>query len=310
MAELSIIMPYCQEFPMVAFTVMDIANDLIGRADFELIAIDNWCDEVAAQFGGQEPDRAHEQVKVVAGKHPWLKYVAYDKKLSHWQAKNEGIKQATGKFLLFVDAHCIADRDSIYNMLCWYREHHEEMDGTLHLPLTYHILEYHKLIYKLVANPEIGEYHYSFTGYRDGKAPYQVPCMSTCGMMMTRKLYDELGGWPTELGIYGGGENFINFCLAVMGKKKWIMPGGALHHHGDKRGYHWNGDDMIRNRTIAAYCSGGRKRAKLMLDNRKGRPAVLTKIYYDVLEKCADHRAIIREKQVIDLDEWVDKWRE
>jgi len=309
MPKLSIICPFVQEWPMVGFTIMQIAEELKGRVDFEFIAIDNFCDEVAKQKGGQVPDRASEQVPAVQRGHKWLKAIKYDKKLSHWQAKNAGIKASTGEFLLFVDSHCVVERDAIFNMFNYYKIHHKEMEGTLHLPLTYHIMEYHKLIYKLAVDWPVGHVHYSFTGYRDEPEPYEVPCMSTCGMMMSRELYDYMGGWPVELGIYGGGENFMNFTLAVLGKKKWIMPGGALHHHGDKRGYHWNGDDMVRNRAIANYCFGGKALAKKFIDHRKGNRAVLNGIYYDVLEKCADHRDLIRDRQLVEIKEWVDKWQ-
>jgi len=287
---------------------MDIAEELRGRVDFELIAVDNFCDEVAKQAGGKEPDRASDQIPAVQRGHKWLKALQYKDKLSHWQAKNLGVQHSIGKFLLFVDAHCIVERDAIYNMFNYYKEHYEELDGTLHLPLTYHILEYHKLIYKLAVDWPVGHVHYSFTGYRDAQKPYEVPCMSTCGMMMSRELYDFVGGWPTELGIYGGGENFMNFTLAVLGKRKFIMPGGALHHHGDKRGYHYYGDDFVRNRTIANYCFGGRDLAKTFIDHRKGNRNVLNNIYYDVLEKCRGHRQLIKNRQVLSIQDWVDRW--
>ena len=73
-----------------------------------------------------------------------------------------------------------------------------------------------ELIYKPKLDLEKGALHYSFSRYRrpsDGK-PYKVPCMSTCGMLMSRKIMvDELQMWPQELGIYGGGENFINYTI-------------------------------------------------------------------------------------------------
>lgn len=307
MSKLSVIMPLCNEFPQAIFTVQDIAQDLIGRVDFELIAINNYCEEVKAQ--GREEDKGGETIKACQRGNPWLKYLEYKDKLSHWQSKNLGVKHSTGDILWFVDAHCIIARDSLYNMFNYYVEHKEELDGSIHLPLTYKILEWHRLIYKLGGEPDKGDLHYSFTGYRDAEVPYEVPCMSTCGMMISRELYEYFGGWPVELGIYGGGENFINYTLAVLGKKKWIMPGGTLFHHGEKRGYHWNGDDMIRNRFIANYMFGGNKWLSLMRDNRKGKKEVLQNIYEDVKATCKEHRELIKSKQIISIEEWLRKWR-
>ena len=306
--KLSVVMPFCNEYPQVIFTVQAVAQSLLGRVDFELIAINNYCEEVKAQ--NREQDKGGETIRVCQRGNPWLKYLEYTDKLSHWQSKNLGVKSSTGDVLWFVDAHCAVSRDAIYDMFNYYVENKDKLNGSLHLPLTYKILEWHRLIYKLAGEIEQGNLHYSFTGYRAEKEPYEVPCMSTCGMMISRELYDLLGGWPKELGIYGGGENFINYTLAVLGKSKYIMTGGGtLFHHGEKRGYHWNGDDMIRNRFIANYMFGGDKWLSLMKEHRKGKKEVLQNIYEDVKTTCSKHRQLIKSQQVISIEEWLRKWR-
>ena len=306
--KLSVVIPFVNEFPQLLWTVQSVAQDLLGRAEFELIAINNYCEEVKAQ--DRVEDKGGETIHACQKGHTWLKYLEYKDKLSHWQSKNLGVRSSTGDILWFVDAHCVVSRDALYNMFNYYIDNEEKINGSLHLPLTYKILEWHRLIYKLAGEIEQGNLHYSFTGYRSEEQPYEVPCMSTCGMMLSRKVYDELGGWPSELGIYGGGENFINYTLAVLGMKKWIMTGkGTLFHHGEKRGYHWNGDDMIRNRFIANYMFGGDKWLTLMRDNRKGKKIVLQNIYEDVKATCKEHRELIKSKQVILIEDWLRKWR-
>lgn len=312
MAELSCIIPFVNEWPMVAFTVRDIAEELSDSGiDFEIITIDNYCEELKKQQK-KERDRAGPQLEAVQRGYPWLKALRYEDKLSHWQAKNYGVAQSTGKVLWFCDSHCMLGRGSLSRMYRYYKEHKDELNGTLHLPLTYHILEYHKLIYKLVTNWEVGQVHYSFTPYREeGEPPrysYQVPCMSTCGMMMSRSLFDLLDGWPKELGIYGGGENFINFTMAVLGKSVNIFTEGVLHHHGDKRGYHWFFDDHFRNKCIATYLFGGEELAWTFMKNHKGNPRVLRNILADVFAKCGERRERIKSLQQVDIMEWAKCW--
>lgn len=307
MPDLSVIIPFCNEYPQVMFTVQNIAQELRDRADFEIIAVNNYCDEVKAQ--GREEDKGHEALAACQRGNPWLKVLSYKEKLSHWQAKNMGVRESSAPFLWFCDAHCIVSRDSLFNMFSWYRDHHEQLDGTIHLPLTYKILEWHRLIYKLVAELGHGYVHYSFTPYRPHDEPFRVPCMSTCGMMMSRKLYDEVGGWPVELGIYGGGENFMNFTLAVLGKTVNIFPAEPLFHHGEKRGYHWNGDDYTRNLAIANYVFGGHNLAARFIEHRKGNKEVLQTILDDVLTKVAPHRQMIKAKQKISIEEWISQWQ-
>jgi glycosyltransferase involved in cell wall biosynthesis len=306
MAELSVIIPFCNEYPQVLFTIQNIAQELRDRVDFEIIAINNFCDEVAAQ--GKTEDPAGDSLKATMRQNDWLKVIDYRDKLSHWQAKNMGVLNSTGRFLWFCDAHCIVSRDSLFRMFEYYKQNHERLNGTLHLPLTYKIMETKKLIYKLVAEPDHGYLHYSFTPYRDAQEPYIVPCMSTCGMIMTREIYNQLGCWPRELGIYGGGENFVNFTLAVLGKTVNIMPGGPLFHHGAPREYYWNYTDHKRNQIIAAYIYGGRKFAELFTAHCRGDQRVLQAVAEDVFNKCGHDRDYIKNQQVISIMDWLSKW--
>jgi len=309
MTDLSVIMPYCNEYPQNVFTIQNIAQELSGRVDFEILAVNNYCDEVKAQ--GRDEDAGGALIDAAARGLHWLKPLRYADRLSHWQAKNRAVAASRGRVLFFVDAHCIVGRDSLYDMYRYYASHHERINGMIALPLTYKILEWRRLIYKLACEPEHGVYHYAFTSYQLMDEPYRVPCMSTCGCMMTRDLYDEVGGWPEELGIYGGGENFLNFTLAVMGKTVNIWPTDRpLHHHGEKRGYHWNGDDYTRNRIIATYMFGGADLARKFAATRKGNPSVIERMAEDVIDKCAGHRAHIEQKQVMNIEEWYRKWVE
>jgi glycosyltransferase involved in cell wall biosynthesis len=298
--KLSVIIPAANEWPTSVFTVRNIYEELRDRVDFEILYVDN------SMLPDDKKERAYDQMCGLSRGYPWLKPLKYTDKLSHWQAKNLAVKESTGDFLWFCDAHCIISRDALFRMFNYMCCHHDTLNGTLHLPLTYHIMEYHKLIYKLTGDIQKGLVHYSFSAYREHDEPYQVPCMSTCGMMMSRSLYDELGGWPAELGIYGGGENFINFTLAVLGKTINILPGDALCHHGDKRGYSWNFDDHLRNKTIAAYMYGGVDFAKLFVKHHKGSPDQKERILNSVItnSSCIDHRRVIKSKQKLSIQEW------
>jgi GT2 family glycosyltransferase len=346
--KLSVIVPFVNEFPQVLFTLRNLGEELLDRTDFEVIAINNFCDEVATQARAQTAaeveklqahlsrtgyrygnhtktildnllatyaeDKAGDSIKACTRGHEWLKYVEYKDKLSHWNAKRIGCKEATGDVFLFVDSHCIVGRNSIHKMLDYYEANEERLHGTLHLPLTYKILEYRKLIYKLMVDRDgaglPAGLHYSFTPFRPSSEAYEVPCMSTCGMMISRRIYNEVGGWPEQLGIYGGGENFMNYTLSVLGYKKWIYPNGYLCHHGEKRGYHWNYDDHIRNRILATFLFGGRLVAERFVSIAKGKPAVLNSLLNDVVSKCGKHRHHIESRQVMTIDDWISSWEQ
>jgi len=343
MTELSIIIPFANEFPQVLFTIRDIAEELRDRIDFEIVAVNNYCPELQAQTKAQtaielerlqqhlqktgyrsaghlkdifdnamltfEADKGGGSIKACSRGHKWLKYVEYQDKLSHWNAKRVGCEHAEGKYFMFIDAHCIVGRDSIYNMFNYYKEFYNYINGTIHLPLTYKILEWHRLMYKLVVHYDAGnlpaEVTYSFTTFRPEADAYEVPCMSTCGMMISREIYEKMGGWPEQLGIYGGGEHFMNFTLSVLGHRKMIYPSGYLCHHGEKRGYYWNYDDFIRNKILATYLFGGEVVGRRFITIAKGRPQVLERMLNEVIKLCKSQREQIKKHQKMTIDEWI-----
>jgi len=309
--KISVIVPYVREWPQVAFTLRSIYENLKGM-DFEVIAIDNLTTKM-------QEDRGTPNVKGMATEwkkqgDDWLKYFKVSDKLSHWKCKNLGMTVASGDCYWFVDSHCIVP-SSASQVLDFYVTNWKRLEGCLHFPLTYHILEPQKLIYQAVVVPAKGDYHYRFHNYnvsekQRGKV-FEVPVMSTCGMVIHREYMQLLGGWPVELGIYGGGENFINFTMAVLGLKKWVLAGDALCHHGDKRGYNWNHFDYQRNRAIATYMFGGKKLLNLWLETTakltsREKPSV----YRSIVESLSEHRDKIKQNQKFTIEEWVSKWRE
>lgn len=305
MTELSVIIPFVNEWPQVVWTVRSIADELIGRVDFEIIAIDNYVKKEV----NKPQDKGGKYLHNVARGNKWLKVYDYTDKLSHWNAKRYAIERSSSDFLFFSDGHCAIARDALYKAFTLYRSSYKALNGTLHLPLTYQIMEWHKLIYKLVTDAKIGKVHYSFSSYRDSEAPYEVPCMSTCGMLMHRSIYDDLGGWPKSLGIYGGGENFINFVAATLGYKKWIMPGGPLYHHGERRGYAYNYPNFIKNRMVANYLMGGKVWLALLVNSARGHKQILNRIGSEVVAECGEQRAMLKAKQKISIEDWILQWK-
>lgn len=308
---LSIIVPFVGEYPQVVFTIRSIAEDLIGRADFEIIAVDNWCSEVRRQ--GFKRDRGSEMIRQMSALHGWLQYVEYPDKLSHWGAKRRGISIAKGDIYAFIDAHCMVGRDILYKAYSYYRSEWEKLNGTLHLPLTYHILERKRLQYSLTYKPKSSELHYTFSSYAptpDTSPVFEVPCMSSCGMLIHKKFYEGFGGLPDLLGIYGGGENFINFVLSIQGKKKHIFKSDtALYHHGEKRNYAFNAFDYTRNRAIASYLFGGFDWMENYLRSLKSVPSSwYSSISSQVLQACGKQKGFIDQTKKMDIEDWIRKW--
>ena len=349
--ELSVIIPFANEMPTVAFTVQALIEELEGFCDYEIILVDNLSadhctvtipNETAIVEGknyllpGHEMPELYKQDRTYPAYQrnyfykngntisTWffrkgkVRYEIFDEKLGHWNAKNHGIKVSTGKYLFFLDAHCIMKRDSVRKMLEFLRNPPEEKIGGVHAYINY-MLDSKCLEYKVQRK----FFGYQFCSHqndieeRNGKRvphfktkPYKVCVMSTCGMMCPRTTIEELGGWNPELGIYGGGESYINWKQSTCGYPHWILPQAWCWHYADKRGYSWNWVDYTRNSFIAAYCVGGEKWLQQQIDARahKSTPSVLEELGQNVITTCKADRDFIESKQVMTFDEYIEMW--
>lgn len=381
----SVVIPYVQEYPQIAFTIRAVHTELAG-VPHEIVAVDNMCKQALMQqwglghgtvadfealsrqdrmmlyaermkeghlrpldkghrrpkaekkppydrrpptledYYGEKIELADSTIKSWADHNPWLTYVQYEDKLSHWNAKNTAVAVARGRLLFFVDGHvapgdgCLRNAVKLYDE--WTAEHGP---GCFHTPLTYHILEDKKLVYAF--RPELEKW---FLGYRfcsypktwddDGTRifraehgdflpePQEVPCGSLCGMLTSRELYDRMGGFPKALGIYGGGENFWNFTRATLGAKAWVVPGEPLYHHGATRGYHWLDGDFKKNQAVAAFLYGGEEWLEGFCrhhDKYERDRDFFERILTEIPVECAEHRAHIAGQQTKELDEWI-----
>jgi glycosyltransferase involved in cell wall biosynthesis len=340
--DLSVIIPLCNEMPQVAFTVQGMIEELEGFCEYEIILVDNMShhhvDITAGErtypafsrnyFYKQDTGRIMSTWFYRKGK---IKYFQYDEKQGHWNAKNFGISKSKGKYLFFLDAHCIMKRDSVRKMLEFSR-YYEGANmvspcypnsqggfGAVHAYINY-MLDSRSLEYKVQRKT----FGYQFcthqmVPYQDDKGirrlkfpdqPYQVCVMSTCGMMCPRSVIDELGAWNPEFGIYGGGESYINWKQSTCGYGHWIHPEAWCWHFADKRGYQWNHDDYVRNSFIAAYVVGGEDYLEEQVAERskKGRPETSRMLADDVMTKCKADREFVKARQVVTFDEYINWW--
>jgi glycosyltransferase involved in cell wall biosynthesis len=308
--KVSVIVPYVREWPQIAFTLRSIHEALVN-VDHEVLAIDNLQSTMKEDRGSKNvASMAKEWTKTG---NSWLRYFHYTDKLSHWHCKNFGMLEAKGDIYWFIDSHCIMPH-SAEEAVKYYQQYYKELNGSLHMPLTYHILEPRQLMYKAVVEVPKSDYHYTFHTLSQKKYEkhrcIEVPAMSTCGMIIHKSFMDEIGAWPDELGIYGGGENFMNYVMAVLGQRKHVWIGDSLCHHGDKRGYAWNSSDYQRNRGIATYMFGGRRNLHTwMKEKSKLVISAAGRMERDILSKCKKHRAWIKAGQIWEIEEWVDRWK-
>jgi len=313
---LSIIIPHYWEHPQLIFSLQSIANELTyNEIEHQIILIDN---STMPQNTSWELDSTlYVQHKKEYGMLPNVDVYKYADTLSHWQAKNVGIDHAYGEILLFLDAHVIIYPGVIEGMLEVFNKLPEH--SSLHMPITYMLEDGKKnaLIYELITDIDNGIVDYRFTKFDSDKEYIEVPCMSTCGMMISKKtMTDKFLKWPSLLGSYSGGEQYINFVGAVLGIRKFVLNRGSLFHYAAPRSYELVYEDVYRNRAIATLLFGGKELFNRYLDNltrlKRGKisPRIINKIRMELLENAEmqERRNFIKENATTSIEAFIEKW--
>lgn len=351
--DISVIIPFINEFPQNLFTVESIMSSLEG-VDFEVLLVDNKSIREEAPDGnntirqeidaiinaatatgtaskydlankfesyvhgrdvqGRAGDRTHLFMKGHRRiKEGTLQYIQYDEKQSHWCAKREALKVATGKVCFFTDAHNFVFGDSLKQMLRYYQEHEEELNGSLHMPV-HNLLEPRgrAQVYKIHVDKSRGILHYGYTGLKVTDKVHRVPAMIYCSCMLSRKIIDKLGLWPSEFGIWGSGESFANFSLAVCGYKVSIWPFETVRHlcgGATKRGYSYHYWDLQRNKMISLFCVVGEEWMRNFIqDELADNLAKAHAIGDEVVQKLQKERQNILDNQTISIEGWAEQW--
>jgi hypothetical protein len=191
--------------------------------------------------------------------------------------------------------------------------------SSLHIPITYMLEDGKKnaLIYELITDIDNGIIDYRFTKFDSDREYVEVPCMSTCGMMISKKtMIDKFLKWPSLLGSYSGGEQYINFVGAVLGIRKFVLNRGSLFHYAAPRSYELVYEDVYRNRAIATLLFGGKGLFHRYLDNltrlKRGKisPRIINKIRMELLENAEmqERRNFIKENTMIEIIDWTKEW--
>jgi len=152
------------------------------------------------------------------------------------------------------------------------------------------------------------------------------PCMSTCGMICRREhIVDDLDFWPNELGPYGGGENYYNFVMARLGRKKWVYPTQPLRHWHIpgvwSRDYRISYKDWARNIMIATFLVAGPEwldrlsmrdeRLPKWHPVRQLNPSDVAGLRQEILssESLGLRRERLEAKFIMSIKEWAEQWQ-
>lgn len=317
--EISIIIPVCNEFPEIIGTAENVLDETHGLSS-ELILIDNSSSHIRSQFG--QPLLSQEIKKK---KYRKLRLMAYANKQSPWTAMNIAAQDAKGKILLFLDAHCRVSSGGIKDMLEYYTQAHSILDGPLHLPILQRP-DWEDPRYCVVNTDRVKEGRLFLQMDRilpkkSDAASFVVPGMPVCGAMITTDMFlNTLKGFPEEMGIRRGGNEYFSFMLRLKGKRSHVYTRAHVIHRTVQRRYSFNWHDIFRNRAIAAYCTGGKSWLRKFMDSslesmaKKNEPNVdKVEIIYERLVNDENLSSFVnkeRKRTEISLTEMIEAFQE
>jgi glycosyltransferase involved in cell wall biosynthesis len=233
--DVSVIIPACNEYPQIAFTLDSIESEL-RDIDHEVIVVFN--------------NSTDEGYSYVANRGTNIRAFNTDS-LSCWKARSFGAEKAKGETLFFTDAHVLIEPHSFLRCL----EVFEKEDcGIVWMAMRY-LMDQKSVCYGYDLKPE--KFWGNWTRHRREIEPYPLVMSGAAGFAIKKKTFESIGGYHESLGIYGGGEPYLAFKAERLGFRNYIAPQAVFAHFNAKRKYAWNNDDLWRNFLLASYTTGG-----------------------------------------------------
>ena len=215
-----------------------------------------------------------------------LKVLQYDEKPSNWQARNLGAFNSSGQYIMHTDSHVFPEHNAWVSGL----KYHYGWKGCLHFGTNYWIDHPNRFNWQYRWQPE------KFWGAWSRKIPsppnYKILMSGTAGLLIDRETWNEIGGFHNNLGIYGGGEPWINLKTQILGYDVRCNPAFKQYHLTEKRGYSGSNMDRWHNFMLVAYALGGDKYLTPVYENFK---RVCHKSYYPQFEE--EYRKAVKEGQ-------------
>lgn len=240
-------------------------------------------------------------------------YIHRPEPMSPPTARALGVESANGKYLAFLDNHCLVKPGYFKRAMTNMEQYGMDM---LHSTTRYYLDSDYCYQYKL--EPRIRQNFWGDavdTPY-DAVNPYQIAVGGHGGFFVRRTVWEEVGGYgPPYLFIgYGGEEMTFDLKMWLLGKKNWIDP--QMVH------YHWNGvrsyprhfsPDYYRNMMMAAFIIGGDKWSTMVymnfLKESKSKSVQLFDLLMEAQERGRGTKEILDRQRTQSLDELLEYFK-
>jgi len=327
MIDVSVCIPYAEDWPHLYFTANQIAT---------LMVHSNLTHEIIVCANNSSKESIKDAAKLITA----VDFGSYHKSRlivedipSNGRAANACAKEATGKYLVFTDSHVVLHPNIFLECIKTMEEH--EDCGLVHSPVTWTGIPFNeapdgrmsfannKRCYQYLYRTfdDSGDWYLSrhFHGtYNhtcvDPTAAYPIAGCGHGFFMVRRDVWEKVGGYHQGQIGYGGREAFVTFKMWLMGYRNYVTPLTNHIHYNGRRMYHWQMDNWYRNAMQQAYSIGGEKWLKIIFDSfqkKKGvRPEVIERLRAEAVETSREARSFVLSNQKCEFDDLFKIWDE
>jgi glycosyltransferase involved in cell wall biosynthesis len=182
-------------------SLKECLRSICGQAfeNFEVILVDN---------------ASTDQTKSVCRSFP-VKYIYFDAKKSSYAARNEGVRNALGDVLVFLDADLTFVPSFLSELLS---EYNADDDKRV-------------FVGAVVDDPRVPEYLREMTPVnQEGLEELDPRKIATAAVAVPRRLFEALGGFDEEL-LSGGDFDFFSRAKDAFNPKVFHAPGAIAYHY-------------------------------------------------------------------------------
>jgi GT2 family glycosyltransferase len=329
MPDVSIIVPYAQDWPHLYFTLNQCAMLLVNsKLSHEIVVVGNNSGEPAIEDAAKlvtarDFADAHK-ARFIISQIP-----------SNGVAANLGAKVATGKYLAFMDSHVVLSPNIFTE--CIKVIDNDIRAGLVHAPMCHTGIPFNP-DFSYMNNKRCYQYLYkewdlkkfpgvwylntgAFTGtynhFNPGLEPRQIVGCGHGFFMIRKDTWDKIGGYHTGQRAYGGRESFVTFKSLLFGFHNYTVPAVHHIHYNGRRLYEWkddkgcNGNDLFwRNAMTQAYSIGGEEwlaKTYAWYERKAGKNnATLIRLREEAIDLSTEERKFVLANQQFPFD---DLWK-
>ena len=168
--------------------------------DYEVIVVD---------------DNSTDKTKDVVEKYPKVLYFKNNKNLGPAKSRNEGARHANGKYLLFIDADCVPERNWISKMLEKFNNTEESIvgvSGGYSGPVN--------------IDDNLQVFQHLDLKFRHRKIKESIESTTSGNLGVIKDVFDRIGGFPEIINE----DEALGYLLSREGRVLWDQGNGVRHH--------------------------------------------------------------------------------